>query len=293
MFPPGFQAVTGKKTCSCQTTEGRELFKYPGACGEESEAKAKCFDIYTRLMTDEYQSQFNRETLMIVHNSHLYKDKTYDYDDCVTDGCADGDCSEFHLPSLWDSRDAKEKKLLAELIKKAATEGGKDLTVQQKDLLRTLAKDDISSAAVVAKQDADTDVAEQIQALFLRVENEEDMIETPKEVKEEDPITKLYEELVERFDPFTVADLKAHYKWLLRETHISVDHLAIVADLTDDDHVVTKEDFEAFLVKLNQKRQQDIGAFMEEQKLSPGSGSKPLKQEAPPKERGIPEAETD
>jgi len=250
MFPPGFQAVSGKKTCSCQTTEGRELFKYPGACGEESEAKAKCFDIYTRLMTDEYQSQFNRETLMIVHNSDLYKDSTYDYTDCVTDGCEDGDCSEFHLPSLWDSRDAKEKKLLAELIKKAATEGGRDLSVQQKDLLRTLAKDDISSAAVVAKQDADTDVAKQIQALFLRVENEEDVIETPKEVKEEDLITKLYEELVERFgedDGFTVAKLKEHYKWLLRDTYISVDHLAVVAGLTDDDHVVTEEEFNAFL----------------------------------------------
>jgi len=250
MFPPGFQAVTGKTGCSCQTTEGRELFKYPGACGEESEAKAKCFDIYTRLMTDEYKSQFNRETLMIVHNSQLHKDSTYDYTDCEADGCEDGDCSEFHLPSLWDSRDAKEKKLLAELIKKAATEGGKDLTVQQKDLLRTLAKDDISSAAVVAKQDADTDVAKQIQALFLRVENEEDVIETPKEVKEEDPITKLYEELKERFGDdagFTVKQLKDHYKWLLRDTYISVDHLAIVADLTDDDHVVTETEFKAFL----------------------------------------------
>ena len=53
-----------------------------------------------------------------------------------------------------------------------------------------------------------------------------------------------------------------------------------------------EEDFEAFLVKLNQKRQQDIGAFMEENKLSPESSSKPVKQEAPPKQRVV-EAEND
>jgi len=251
MFPPGFQAVAGKKSCSCQTTEGRELFKFPGACGEENEAKTKCFGIYTTMMTDEYQSQFNRETLMVVHNSRLYKDSTYDYTTCENDGCADGDCSEFKLPSLWDTRDAAEKKLLAELIKKAATEGGRDLTVQQQDLLRTLAKGDIENAAEVAKQDADEDVAKQIQALFLRVENDDDVIETPKEVAEEDPITKLFEELVVRFGEedggLTVAKLKEHYEWLLRDTGISVDHLAIVAHLTDDDHVVTKEEFETFL----------------------------------------------
>jgi hypothetical protein len=251
MFPPGFRAVAGQKTCSCQTLEGLELFKFPGACGAENEAKAKCFGIYTTMMTDEYQSQFNRETLMVVHNSPLYKDSTYDYTTCENDGCAGGDCSEFKLPSLWDTRDAKEKKLLAELIKKAATEGGRDLTVQQKDLLRTLAKGDIENAAEVAKQDADEDVVNQIQALFLRVEKNEDVIETPKEVAEEDPTTKLFEELSVRFGEedggLTVAKLKEHYKWLLRDTGISVDHLAIVADLIDDDHVVTQEEFKAFL----------------------------------------------
>ena len=54
-----------------------------------------------------------------------------------------------------------------------------------------------------------------------------------------------------------------------------------------------EEDFEAFLVKLNQKRQQDIGAFMEENKLSPESNNRPTKQEAPPKQRSFPEVESD
>jgi hypothetical protein len=202
------------------------------------------------MMTDHYASEFNRETLKVFHNHKLGWDNTFDYSDCETDGCPGGACTEYSFPSVWDSKDSEEKQLLAELIKQVAIKGGRGLSGQQKELVRTLAKGDIEKAAELAKEDADSDVAEQIQALFLRAQNDEDIVETPKVTPKADPIAVIYTELVESLGSdggLTVAKLKEHYKVLLSSTGVSVDHIATVAGLTDDDHVVTKEDLEAFL----------------------------------------------
>jgi len=241
----GLKAIPMTKTCSCQTLEGRELFKSTGTCSTRA-----CWDTYAIMMTDHYASEFNRETLKVFHNHKLGWDNTFDYTDCKTNGCPGGTCTEYSFPSLWDSRDSAEKKLLAELVKQVAIKGGKGLSGQQKDLVRTLAKGDIEKAAELAKEDATSDVAEQIQQLFLRAQNDEDIVETPKVTPKADPIAVIYTELVESlgFDGgLTVAKLKKHYEVLLAGTGVSVDHMAKVAGLEDDDHIVTRDDLEAFL----------------------------------------------
>mmetsp|Transcript_92780 Transcript_92780/g.146678 ORF Transcript_92780/g.146678 Transcript_92780/m.146678 type:complete len:330 (+) Transcript_92780:91-1080(+) len=248
-YSKGLQAIPMKKTCSCQTLQGRELFKYSGSCGNVTEAKSKCWDIYATMMTDRYESEFNRETLKVIHDSKLRGDSTFDYSNCEPNGCTGGECSEYSFPSLWDSRDAAEKKLLAELVKQIAIKGGRGLSAQQQELARTLAKDDIEQAARLAMVDEDSDVQEQIQALFERAGNDEDIIETPKpETPKADPIAIVTAGLEERYGKgFSVAQLKEYYKILVSGTGVSVDHMATVAGLNDDEKIVTEPDLRAFL----------------------------------------------
>jgi len=241
----GLKAIQMTKTCSCQTLEGRELFKSTGTCSPRA-----CWDTYAIMMTDHYASEFNRETLKVFHNHKLGWDNTFDYTTCQNNGCRGGTCTEYSFPSLWDSRDSAEKKLLAELVKQVAIKGGKGLSGQQKDLVRTLAKGDIEQAAELAKEDATSDVAEQIQQLFLRAQNDEDIVETPKVTPKADPIAVIYTELVDSLGSdggLTVRKLKQHYKVLVANIGISVDHMATVAGLTDDDHIVSLAGLTAFL----------------------------------------------
>jgi len=248
-YPKGLQAIQMEKTCSCQTLQGRELFKYSGSCGNATEAKSKCWDIYATMMTDHYESEFNRETLKVIHNSKLRGDSTFDYSKCEENACTGGKCSEYSFPSLWDSRDSAEKKLLAELVKQIAIRGARGLSAQQQELARTLAKDDIEQAAKLAMEDEDSDVQEQIQALFVRAGNDEDIIETPKpETPKADPTAIVFAGLVERYgEGFSVAQLKEYYGDLVSGTGVSVDHMAAVAGLNDDEQIVTKPDLQAFL----------------------------------------------
>jgi hypothetical protein len=201
------------------------------------------------MSTDEYGSEFEeREALRVFHHEERYHEREFGYGGCSPEKtCPEGeDCTQHVLPSLWELRSDKEKKILANLVTKVAT--GEKLTSIEKDLLRQFGEEDLKEAGLLAVEGAEDDVAKQIREFTALVDAGEDPMasDSPSNVVG----YGLWDELMENAEKeegFTVKELKEKYNTLLDGTFVSVDHLATVAGLGDDNHIVTEEEYEKFL----------------------------------------------
>lgn len=168
----GLRAVQGKNGCSCLTKEGREVLKFHSkTCGEEA-----CLSRYVSLISNEVEYDSGpKDGLFKFHPKPTPPLKF----DCAQNGCSDGECDEQYLPTYWDTRTAEEKIAVVEAIRRVAG-GDTDTLSFMLNLLQSLSKDDLLAAAALAKKEADfqeeTEIAGQIQALILRVENDDDLI---------------------------------------------------------------------------------------------------------------------
>jgi len=210
---------SGQSNCKCLDSNGDVKVSFPGQCGDEADAKNKCWEVFKVLSTDSLQKQWEKKTLKVTHHFDLMHATKFEYaPDCEENvwenGCEDTEegCFQSVLPSLSAGRSTEVKAFLGDILH-AIAEG----KMEEKD---------ISDKAVMAMLGglSSTDKAAVEFASYFP--------------EQEAP------------DQLTVRVLKAAYEAKLAGTGISVDHLLQVASLDPVnglDVVVTEEAYDRFL----------------------------------------------
>lgn len=282
MFALVFSTSQGAKKCGCHVG-GRELFQMLGECPGPEDAGAKCFRQYLREVTDELkaETEYNRESLRLIPHEELYHELTFNYSTCITNGCEGNSCLEGYLPSWWDTLTDDEKKLVGAVVAKAALQGVKELTHQQRRLINQIGPDDFRRVRALVMEEASTSedpkLAQRLERMEDQVnkgdiiqmkdedsaeaatlgtdtgaEDDQQVAEDDQQVTEEDQ-QKAFELLVNAagHDGLTVAELKKAYRLELNKNSIlktvSVEHMAAVAGLDDPEQVVTFDDYKRFV----------------------------------------------
>jgi hypothetical protein len=208
-FANAFVLEQEGRVCKCNQADGTNLLKFIGSC--EHEGAKQCWSDYRALRTDSYKREFEKETTSVVHNFHLYAERTFDYTKCEQDACPNGDCYEGSFPSVMQGRSADEMQLLADILKKVANGDAEDLKGDDQKIIDALSTDDIG----------------QIMFSDILAGLGNDANGNPLEL--------------------TVAVLREIYQAKLKGSGVSVDRLLKVAKLTHDDQIVDIDAFKRFV----------------------------------------------
>eukprot|EP00928_Gymnodinium_smaydae_P079940 TRINITY_DN63766_c0_g1_i2.p1 TRINITY_DN63766_c0_g1~~TRINITY_DN63766_c0_g1_i2.p1 ORF type:complete len:350 (+),score=71.24 TRINITY_DN63766_c0_g1_i2:69-1052(+) len=154
VFAEYFTGVTVGKKCSCQNSQGEELFKMPGACPKD--VADRCYADYLKQATDTYKDEFKKNAATVVHQKELYHADTFK-PTCLENECPEGDCFDVFLPLLEQTRTAQEKKIMAEIVKQAVTEGPAALTREQKVVVEQMGQGELRDVIEMALEDESSD----------------------------------------------------------------------------------------------------------------------------------------
>eukprot|EP00928_Gymnodinium_smaydae_P055777 TRINITY_DN3925_c0_g1_i1.p1 TRINITY_DN3925_c0_g1~~TRINITY_DN3925_c0_g1_i1.p1 ORF type:complete len:362 (+),score=81.22 TRINITY_DN3925_c0_g1_i1:77-1087(+) len=254
MFAKYFEGKPVGKKCSCQNTQGEELFKMPGACPKD--VADKCYADYLIQATDEYTEEYNKNSARVVHHSELYHETTFK-SECQENACPDGDCFNVSVPFLEQTHTEREKHIRAKVVKQAAMKGSKALTRDQREMVEKMGQGELQDMIEMALADEaperQDELRKRLEALAKRAE-EGQVVVAPSDASKSKPKAEEEKEAYKSIasdGELTVGQLKEAYtsalEWNPLAKLISVNHLATVAGLTDDSHKVSLEDFHRFV----------------------------------------------